>query len=117
MAELDTVWDLEPHTQAKHDLLANYLKRWFPILSRYQSRLLYVDGFAGPGEYRDGSEGSPLLVLGGAREHLLLQPNVRPGLRLAFLFIEERLDRFATLDRRVQALDLPPTWQVRLAGC
>ena len=45
------VWELEPHTRVKHIILQKYLEAWFPILSRYNGRVVYYDGFAGPGEY------------------------------------------------------------------
>lgn len=48
---IDVTWQIEAHTEAKHDILRYYLGAWFPILARAQRRLIYVDGFAGPGEY------------------------------------------------------------------
>jgi three-Cys-motif partner protein len=62
------VWDREPHTEAKHTILKSYLDAWFPILaSRWSSTgICYVDAFAGPGEYSDGSIGSPIIALGAA---------------------------------------------------
>ena len=29
----DVIWQLEPHTKAKHELLRYYLGAWFPILA------------------------------------------------------------------------------------
>ncbi|TET39643.1 MAG: three-Cys-motif partner protein TcmP, partial [Dehalococcoidia bacterium] len=69
----DTIWAIEPHTEAKHKILRYYLSAWFPILATTQNRLLYVDGFAGPGEFykKDGSlvDGSPIIALKVARDH------------------------------------------------
>ena len=31
--------------------------------------MLFIDGFAGPGEYSDGEDGSPVIVLKEARDH------------------------------------------------
>jgi three-Cys-motif partner protein len=45
------VWPLDPHTHAKHVILRSYLGAWFPILNKYNGRIVYIDGFAGPGEY------------------------------------------------------------------
>jgi hypothetical protein len=58
---LETVWEMEPHTQAKHDILSGYLSAWLPIMSKYNERLVYVDGFAGPGVYTNGEPGSPII--------------------------------------------------------
>jgi len=54
---------MEPHTEAKHDILERYLERWFPILSSHGGRLAYIDGFAGPGVYSAEERGSPILAL------------------------------------------------------
>lgn len=68
---LPTLWKLEPHTAAKHRILRGYLDAWFPILARYPGvkRILYLDGFAGPGEYDDGEDGSPVIALKAVLEH------------------------------------------------
>jgi three-Cys-motif partner protein len=61
----ELLWDRDPHTVAKHQMLSMYLQAWFPILcSRFQrSGVTYAEGFAGPGEYLDHSEGSPVIAL------------------------------------------------------
>ena len=61
--EQETVWELKPHTEAKHRLLTGYLAAWFPILSRWNDRILFFDGFAGPGVYESGEAGSPTKAL------------------------------------------------------
>ena len=52
----DTVWELEPHTKAKHEILVTYLQAWFGIMggTAFEKRALVFDGFAGPGIYRGG---------------------------------------------------------------
>lgn len=71
-----TIYEADPHTQAKHRILKAYLERWFPILdkqaqrvNRRGHRLLYVDGFAGAGEYEQGIPGSPLIPIETALGH------------------------------------------------
>ncbi|WP_080682004.1 three-Cys-motif partner protein TcmP [Sorangium cellulosum] len=68
---LPTIWELEPHTAAKHRILRSYLDAWFPILARHPKakRVLYVDAFAGPGEYKNGEDGSPVIALKAVLEH------------------------------------------------
>ena len=85
---IETVWDIEPHTAKKHEILRRYFQAWLPILGRYNSRLLYVDAFAGPGEYSKGEDGSPLVILKAARNHVL-----KPSCELVCLFIESKSDR------------------------
>jgi three-Cys-motif partner protein len=60
---------LEDHTRGKHVVLKSYLDAWLPILSRYHGRVLIIDGFAGPGRYKGGEEGSPLVAIRCVREH------------------------------------------------
>lgn len=60
--------ETKPHVVAKHALLAGYLAAWFAILAKGKCpRLIYVDGFAGPGRFEDGTAGSPLRALKVAR--------------------------------------------------
>ncbi|MFN3256271.1 MAG: three-Cys-motif partner protein TcmP [Ilumatobacter sp.] len=62
------LWERDPHTAAKHQLLSRYLQAWFPIVARYsKGGVTYVDGFAGPGKYTNSDESSPTIALGQAR--------------------------------------------------
>ena len=61
-------WIYKEHTRVKHELLDKYLGGWLPILGRWNRRLIIVDGFAGRGEYADGSDGSPVIILRKAAE-------------------------------------------------
>lgn len=64
----NTIWQIEPHTQAKHAILRRYLAAWLPILTRGGfPRVLYIDGFAGPGRYTGGEDGSPVIAVNEAR--------------------------------------------------
>jgi three-Cys-motif partner protein len=66
-----TLWEAEPHTVAKHGILKSYFDAWTAILSRStrSSELLFVDGFAGPGEYTNGEPGSPIVALNAVLNH------------------------------------------------
>lgn len=110
-----TLWPMEPHTRAKHDILTYYLKAWFPIQAREPKRLLYIDGFAGPGEYSGGEEGSPILALQVVTQHQLLPRITRSGMKLVFVFIEERSDRFDNLQRKLASISLPSNVRVHPA--
>lgn len=57
------LWERPPHTAAKHQLLQTYLGAWFPILAKFNRRLFYYDAFAGPGKYKSGDDGSPIIAL------------------------------------------------------
>ncbi len=64
-----TIWPLEPHTKSKHLVLKSYLDAWLPIKSKWNGRILFIDRFAGPGEYSGGEEGSPLIAINAFRNH------------------------------------------------
>ena len=64
-----TIWSIDPHTEAKHDILRKYLDAWLPIITRWNGRVLYIDGFAGPGEYIGGRDGSPIIAIKSICEH------------------------------------------------
>ena len=68
---LSTIWKAEPHTLAKHGILKTYLQAWVAILgnSGYGTELLFVDGFAGPGEYLEGEPGSPIVAVNSILDH------------------------------------------------
>ena len=57
-------------TEMKHRILSLYLKPWIRKVSKVNSRLLFVDGFAGSGIYPDGTRGSPMIAMDVADEVL-----------------------------------------------
>lgn len=103
----ETVWELEPHTAAKHEILRRYLAAWFPILGTYHERIVYIDGFAGPGRYRNDEKGSPLIALNVAAS----QRKGSAG-EIVFWFIEERADRLAHLKQELAKVSLPSHFRV-----
>jgi three-Cys-motif partner protein len=63
-------WPLAPHTAAKLGLLGTYLEPWFAILSHGGfPHVIYIDGFAGPGRYSGGEDGSPIVALKALAAH------------------------------------------------
>ncbi len=112
--ELSTIWEIPPHTKAKHEILRHYLGAWFPILASVYQRLLYVDGFAGPGEYEDGEDGSPIIALKVARDHALQHKLTRKGMDLVFLFIEKDEARCQNLKHKIATLQLPDNFRIHV---
>jgi len=107
--KLGTVWELDPHTAAKHAILRRYLQAWLPILSRRNERVLYLDGFAGPGIYSEDEPGSPIIAL---RTAIGFTPRITAD--LLFLFIEADRPRYASLQGEVAKLTLPSNIHVQL---
>lgn len=102
-----TIWDIEAHTVIKHRILENYLQAWFPILNKYNGRILYLDGFAGPGRYSKGERGSPIVALETALHH-----RKKMGGELFFVFIDKREDRIENLKCEIAELNLPECFKV-----
>ena len=100
-----TVWSIEPHTAAKHELLKHYLGAWFPILASREGRIIFLDGFAGPGIYDDGQPGSPIVALRTLLDHSAFPRYSR--CEFIFHFIEKdasRCDRLRIELRRFDPL-------------
>jgi len=107
---INTLWRLRPHTRVKHLILRRYLEAWLPIMARSQQKILCVDGFAGPGRYIGGEEGSPLIALRTLLTHSAFKT---PGdHEVEFLFVEGNEARATFLTRQLQEftkeLPLPP---------
>jgi three-Cys-motif partner protein len=97
-------WNIAPHTAAKHEILRRYLGAWFPILasSGWNRRVLYIDGFAGPGIYTGGDEGSPIIALRTLVEHP--QFARLKGTEFVFIFVEKKKDYFDSLQAEIARL-------------
>jgi three-Cys-motif partner protein len=91
-----TLWDLEPHTLGKHLVLRAYLDAWLPIMSYANSRVLFIDGFAGPGEYAGGEEGSPQIAIRALVDH-----SAKINAEVVYYFIEKDADRAKHLKKVV----------------
>lgn len=99
-----TLWDLAPHTAAKHTLLRNYLQAWMRIMTlgyNKDQRAVYIDGFSGPGEYSKGEDGSPIIAL---KEAIAYCKSTGHKPQLRFIFIEEDEDRYVNLVKNIAEL-------------
>ena len=106
------IWDLEPHTRAKHEILRRYLQAWFPILTQGRfPEIMYVDGCAGPGQYSKGEDGSPIIAL-----RIAFQQPAYVRTKIRFVFVEEIGDRAAFLSETVASLRIPDNCQIELYG-
>lgn len=109
--KLGLIWSLDPHTAKKHELLRRYFEAWLPIMARWNGRVLFIDGFSGPGLYSNGEDGSPVVVLKAARDHK------HPiSAELVCIFVEADLDRAkhleAVLDKLSPSLPSFVKWHV-----
>jgi len=85
-----TLWPLGEHTPGKHLVLRNYLNAWLPILGMTHDRIVFIDGFAGPGEYAGGEPGSPIIAIRAMKEHVAKS---KLAAEVKFVFVEREADR------------------------
>ena len=95
-----TTWQLEDHTLGKHRVLENYMEAWPPKLLRDSRQVLFIDGFAGPGEYSKGEEGSPIIALRSLTDHSAYS---RMRGQITFIFIEKEPARAEHLEGVVRS--------------
>lgn len=100
--EKDILLEFNPHTRAKHEILSRYIAVWTPVLTmRFNGKVVYIDGFAGSGAYRNSDElGSPQIVLDTILNRKFL-PKIKTDIFL--LFIELNKDRAKHLEGLLKA--------------
>jgi three-Cys-motif partner protein len=114
-----TIWPIDRHTQAKHEILRRYLEAWLPILVQHFQCARIIDGFAGPGEYKGGQSGSPLIAIDVLLKHQsqAVQDAIQKG-TTELIFIEQDVRRSKHLQQRIveqrQELTCPPNLQTRI---
>ena len=110
------LWKAEPHTLAKIEIVGRYLFLWFYILGTRNRRLVYIDGFAGPGRYTNSNESSPTAALNAATAAAeRLAPAVSLQHEWLFYFIEREPDFASNLNSVVSQTKLPKEfkWEVK----
>lgn len=104
----ETVWSIDAHTRAKHEILRRYLGAWFGILGSRFPRIVYIDGFCGPGRYSGGELGSPIVAINEALAHA---GRIR-DCEVVFLFSDERADRIGHLQSELDRIEVPSTFKL-----
>jgi three-Cys-motif partner protein len=59
-------------------------------MGSWNGRILFIDGFAGPGEYEGGEEGSPIIAIKSLLEH---RSRGIVSAEVLFILIEKETDR------------------------
>lgn len=99
-----SIWELAPHTKAKHAILRKYLDAWLPVITRYNDRVIICDGFAGPGVYNKGEKGSPVIAIEAFTEHPYKQDM---NAQIRYIFIEAKKNRYESLKNIINQLEKP----------
>lgn len=87
----------------KHFIQREYLGAWLAKLGQSHPRIVFVDGFAGPGIYEDGEPGSPIVALTTARDH---QADLS-SCEIVMGFFERCPDRAHSLQRQLEEQHVP----------
>lgn len=105
------LWSMDDHTRAKHEILHRYLKAWLPIMTTYNGSIIYLDGFAGPGEYIGGELGSPIIAIQTFLNHTHTSLRKKD---VQFLFIEQDSARCKHLEQLLPQYATPGTVQYQV---
>jgi len=108
-----TIWQIEPHTEAKHEILRKYLNAWLPIVTRWSGRVLYIDGFAGPGEYIGGKDGSPIIAIKALLEHKAKE-SIKSEVKMIFIEADSKRSEF--LKHKIDNFNLPQNVSVEVVN-
>ena len=99
----------EGQTRFKHLILRDYFEVWVKILGKWHKKLVYIDGFCGPGTYYDHGQpidGSPVIAIKIAEKH-----RATTGVYCIFTDINE--DFCCELDAKLKALAPKTGYTVR----
>ena len=108
-------WEQYTSLQAvKHAVLREYLAGWFPMLSSWSGRVLYIDTHAGPGTHTGGEPGSAITALQTLLEHKA-RDRILQNAEVSFLFMELNDEDARRLEGEIKGLGSLPervSWQV-----
>ncbi len=99
---------LQPHSEAKLKILRTYLNVWFAAMAKYASygtnhkTLIYFDGFAGPGKYGDGKDGSPLVAMKTLVNHKCLKMPYAQDVTFIMIFNERNKKLYEQLQSELE---------------
>jgi three-Cys-motif partner protein len=85
-------------SQIKARIVAKYFWAWANVVKKFADRIAYIDLFAGPGRYEDGTLSTPLLVLKAAIE----DEDMRA--KLVTLFNDKDAANVGKLEKAIAAL-------------
>ena len=93
---------------AKHSILQKYLDGWFPILSTWNGKVLYIDCHAGRGRHKRGQEGSPILAIRRLLDHTY-RDRILDSTEVHFIFFEINPENYELLMKEIKTLEGLPS--------
>lgn len=92
----------QEQSQVKAEIVAKYFWAWakviIPSQKRRGNKIAYIDLFAGPGRYKDGTRSTPLLIL----ERAIRDPDMRE--MLVTLFNDKDSNNTQTLSQTIESI-------------
>lgn len=88
-----------PWSQYKDLILRYYLRPYLQKVKNMGKPILLVDGYAGPGRFEDGSEGSPFFIANA------IAPLVDSGVSASALFVERDESKFNELEKNMSPFE------------
>lgn len=92
----------QEQSQVKAEIVAKYFWAWakviIPSQKRRGNKIAYIDLFAGPGRYKDGTRSTPLLIL----ERAIRDPDMRE--MLLTLFNDKDSNNTQTLSQTIESI-------------
>jgi three-Cys-motif partner protein len=105
-----------PGSKLKSKIVSSYFWRWASVMKRRSQRVGYLDFFCGQGQYEDGSDSTPVLILKAAKDDPELSQ------KLVTIFNDkvhsnvDKLEGIVTSLRRISTLKYKPIFKKDIVG-
>ncbi len=93
--------------RVKHRVIQKYLGAWYPILTAWNGRVLYLETHAGRGKHGSGTPGSPLIAIEALLSHRS-RDAILKGSEIVYVFTEIDQDNIDQLKKEIGALGALP---------
>jgi three-Cys-motif partner protein len=110
---IDQCPPLDDHSEAKHTILSEYIKKYLHIVCQQwrmqQYNITLVDGFAGGGIYQDDKPGSPLVMINAVRQadyEINKERSRRIEIKPNYFFVEKIKGNYLSLENIINKNNL-----------
>ena len=111
--DIDQCPPLDDHSEAKHTILSEYIKKYLHIVCQQrrmqQYNITLVDGFAGGGIYQDNKPGSPLVMIDAAKQavyEINKERSKRIEIKPNYFFVEKIRENYLSLENVINKKNL-----------
>ena len=89
----------KPWSKIKDNILTKYIEPYLNKIKELKRPIVIVDGFAGPGKFNDGSEGSPLIICRRINEE---KERLKINIPIIGIFIDKKKRHYTALKNNLQ---------------